>query len=60
MMQMEDRSITVTLMLPTPLHAKWLINIVKFPIRNSSHSNFILTRRFKRRSQKIINLYKDI
>lgn len=61
MTQEEDGSITVTLMLPTPLHAEWLINILlSFRSGVVVIQPLYLQDVLKNEAKKILNLYEDI
>lgn len=61
MTQEKDGSITVTLMLPTPLHAEWLINILlSFRSGVVVIQPLFLQDVLKNESKKILNLYEDI
>jgi len=61
MTQEEDGSITVTLMLPTPLYAEWLINILlSFRSGVVVIQPLFLQDVLKNEAKKILNLYEDI
>ena len=60
-MTQEDGSITVTLMLPPPLHAEWLINILlSFRSGVVVIQPLYLQDVLKNEAKKILNLYEDI
>jgi len=61
MIQEEDGSVTVTLMLPTPLNAEWLINILlSFRSGVVVIHPLYLQDVLKNEAKKIVRLYEDI